>query len=633
MKTLKQITIFILLLFHLSGVAQVVVERSENRVVISGVAYYIHVVKLGETAYSISRAYGITIEELRKENNLSEQYILSEGQSLRIPASRVDQTSGMQAQTRQRDEATYIYHIITPGETIYALSRLYNVSANEIIQSNPDIDINTISIGTEIAIPRRQQQTVNEPQRVEASATDTYFYHEAQRGESLSSIGRLYNVTVRDLRNANSNLWFLRIGDRVRVPGVKPETVVDDTIIEETPYIPVVTEESIPIERPSDFIGFTKLSGKIDVAVLLPFYFRENFTDNIRTRRSEDWIYPESLDFIEMYEGILLAADTLRSLGLDINIYTYEIQSDTVALSRLIRAGNLRNMDLIIGPVYSNNLRIATEYARNFDIPVVSPVHLFNNSLLNGNPNLFMANPTLEVAQNTLAKKIAEYHDHNFIFIHADSLGIDEDVRRFRSAIRREFSVRRPFAEMRFREMRFLSRSRIGNNNRFENVFSPQVGNVVIIASEHAPVISETITDIHVLSRRFDVKVFGYPMLRELETLETRYFFDLNMLLYSSYWIDYAKPNVRQFNANYRKTFFTQPSETSFAWQGYDIAYYFISGLALYGKDFIKRPSIHRPELLHTDFDFVSKSSNDGFENQRLFPIRYTKDFDVILEE
>ncbi len=48
--------------------SQVVVERSKDKVVISGVPYYLHQVKKGETAYSISKAYGITAEDLTKEN-------------------------------------------------------------------------------------------------------------------------------------------------------------------------------------------------------------------------------------------------------------------------------------------------------------------------------------------------------------------------------------------------------------------------------------------------------------------------------------------------------------------------------------------------------------------------------------
>ncbi len=63
-------------------------------------------------------------------------------------------------------------------------------------------------------------------------------------------------------------------------------------------------------------------------------------------------------------------------------------------------------MDLIIGPVYSHNLSIVSEYTRNLGIPVVSPVPLMNNSALIKNPTLFMARASLEVAQKALAKKI-----------------------------------------------------------------------------------------------------------------------------------------------------------------------------------------------------------------------------------
>jgi hypothetical protein len=69
----------------------------------------------------------------------------------------------------------------------------------------------------------------------------------------------------------------------------------------------------------------------------------------------------------------------------------------------------------------------------------------------------------------------------------------------------------------------------------------------------------------------------------------------------------------------------------SYAWQGYDIFYYFVSGLAIYGKEFLSHPEIHNPDLLHTEFDFRHKTNNDGFENQKLFLIRYSKDYDLEL--
>ena len=634
MRILNRIAILILIFFYVSQIkicAQVI-ERSENKVIVSGVAYYIHIVKKGETAYAISRAYGIKLEDVTKENP-SAVYGISEGQSLRIPVDLVEQADKIREQQKPKDEENYIYHVIRQNETIYALSRIYNVSEDDIKQSNEDIDITKISIGTEIAIPRKQLTTNS--QNIEANDKG-YIYHTAQRGESLASIARRYNITARELRRENPGIIFLQAGTIVRIPGqqvyVRPEITTNDTENEiDTSIIPEIPTW---IERPFAPTSFARLSGKINVAVLLPFYFGENSNGTVNNRRRpDDWLFPESIDFIEMYEGILLAIDTLRAMGLDINLYPHDIQDDSFALSRLIQSGELSYMDLIIGPVYSNNLRIVAEYARDFDIPVVSPVPLFNSSILEGNPNLFMANPTLEVAQNALAKKIAEYHDHNFIFIHADSLGMDADVNRFREVIMNELYTNSPSGDIRFREMRFLSRAVAGNSSRLVNALSNQTGNVVIIASEYAPVISETITDAHTLSRRFDIKVFGYPLLRELENLVPQYFFDLDMLLYSTYWIDYTKPNVKQFNANFRTTFFTQPPETSFAWKGYDIAYFFISGLALYGKDLLKYPYVHRPELLHTDFYFVRRGYDGGFENQKLFPIRYTKDFNVILDD
>ena len=99
--------------------------------------------------------------------------------------------------------------------------------------------------------------------------------------------------------------------------------------------------------------------------------------------------------------------------------------------------------------------------------------------------------------------------------------------------------------------------------------------NIVVIASEEAPVISETMIDVHSLSRKFDIKVFGYPILRDLDNLDPKYFFDLELMIYSPYWIDYSRSDVMQFNSDFRQKFLTEPTEKSYAWQGYDISLLF----------------------------------------------------------
>lgn len=633
-----------LLCTNYTSYSQVVVEKSKDRVIISGVAYYIHTVRKGETSYSISRAYGISVEELTKENPPA-LYGLKEGQALRIPAKQPAETTvSSQPVSRVKDETKFIYHRLNPGETVYSLSKSYGVSENEIIQSNPGIEINKLPVGSEIAVPRRVFMT--DRQKFDDQEKQ-YIFHKVLKGESLASIADKYGLTLRVLRRENRDLRFPQVGDFVKVPGrfVAEDEEVANIVSDSVPEI--ITEPEVIIAKRTGYTPVKNLQGSMDVAVLLPFYIKENSRRReidsskiVKGKRitkvidkPDDWIYDGSFDFLEMYEGILLAADTLRSLGLNINLHPYDIRRDTVEITRLINSGALDEMDLIIGPVYSYNLTAVAVYAGRLGIPVVSPVPLFNNIVLSGNSTLFMANSSLEVAQRKLSQKVAEYHDHNIVFIHADSVGSDPDVTRFKNMIFSDLSTVLPYDEIRFKEFRFYSRSMFGNDsiNRLGHALSDKQKNVVIIASEDPPIISELVQEIQGLSRRFDVKVLGYPAMIDIENLEPKYLFDLGINTYYPTWIDYSLPDIKAFNADFRKIFLTEPPEKSYAWQGYDITYYFLSGLAIFGKDFISHPEMHYPDLLQSEYDFVRKTETDGFENQKLFNIEYTRDFKVKL--
>jgi LysM repeat protein len=632
------------LVITLQSAAQVVVERSKDRVIISGTAYYMHQVKKGETAWSISKAYGITVEELTKENPPA-LYGINEGQLLRIPYRDVpeNQPEKMVIVKTPRDDSKYIYHTLQPGETVYALSRLYGVSENEITSANPGIDINKLPVGAEIAVPRREFMTGRHEFEVQEK---TPVFHKVVRGESLSSIAEQYGVTLRELRRENRNIRFPQVGDYIRIPVIaQQKTEVPDLLLADSLAFTAEPHELLP--TPSAYTPVENLKGSMDIAVLLPFYLEENDvradidSSNIvkgkRTyktiSRPDEWIYPGSIGFLEMYEGILLAADKLRTLGLDLNIHVFDIKSDTIEVTRLLHENKLSKMDLIIGPVYSHNLVAVAAYASKLGIPIVSPVPLMNNSALIDNASLFMANSSLEVAQNAIARKITEYYNDNFVFIHADTSGSDPGIKYFKGKILSELSNRLPFEEIKFKEFLFYSRSVFNNDsiNRLSQALSEDYGNVIIIASENSPIISEILMDIHALTKDYEIKVFGYPAMRALDNLDPKYLFDLDVLIYSPYWIDYLKQDVKEFNANFRKKFSTEPAELSYAWQGYDIAYFFISGLAVHGKKFISHPEIHNPDLLQTRFDFRRKTINDGFENQNLFPVRYTNDYEIIL--
>ncbi len=642
---IKVLPVTILLFFTGSYLySQVTVERSKDKVIISGVAYYIHIVKKGETAYSISRAYGISVEELYKENPPAVLGV-NENQSLRIPVKSVSELVPLKPVLPQNkhDDTRFIYHKLKRGETIYFLSKTYGVSENEIVQSNPGIEIDKLPVGSEIAVPRRV--FMNERQKFDEQEKG-YIYHKVVKGESVSSIAEKYGLTARELRKVNKNLWFPQVGDFVRIP-VANSAEIQKTEITPVDSLPVAVEltEIRPVPKPAGYSPVKDLKGSINVAVLLPFYLKEN---GVRTeidsskykngkkvyknnRMPDEWMYPLSEDFVEMYEGILLAADTLSTLGLNITMHPYDIKDDTIEITKLINSGVLSSMDLIIGPVYSRNLSKVADYVRGRGIPVVSPVTLMNNSVLLNNPTLFMANSSLEIAQNALAKKISEYYNSNLVFIHTDSTRTDEDVKRFKNMIFSELKYKLPYEDIKFKEFLFYSRSMFDNDsiNRLSHALSETGKNIVIIASDEAPVISEIIGDVHGLYKKYDINVFAYPVIREIENLDPKDLFDLDIMVYTPYWINYSKDNVKRFNSKFLEKFMTQPVEKSYAWRGYDIAYFFLSGISIHGKDFISHPEIHYPDLLHTEYNFLRKEPGEGFENQKLFNIRYTKDYEV----
>lgn len=106
-------------------------------------AYFIHTVERGETVYSISVMYGVTTEAIYTLNPESRESIKI-GEALKIP------------QKSQR----IIFHTIQPKETLYAVSKQYNIRGEDILQENPGLSIETFTIGKTILIPVYKEQSI-----------------------------------------------------------------------------------------------------------------------------------------------------------------------------------------------------------------------------------------------------------------------------------------------------------------------------------------------------------------------------------------------------------------------------------------------------------------------------------------
>jgi LysM repeat protein len=161
-----------------------------------------HKIQKGETAYFIAQKYKVSVDEIYKLNTESQNGI-KDNQIIKIPVH----TSQKINQDQQ------ITHIVGAKETLFGLSKQYNVSVEAIQNANPVL-ANGLQIGQELVIPHASHISKTE------IITSSKVTHQVVAKESLFSIARQYNVSVQDLENLNKELLQngLQIGQTIAIP-------------------------------------------------------------------------------------------------------------------------------------------------------------------------------------------------------------------------------------------------------------------------------------------------------------------------------------------------------------------------------------------------------------------------------
>jgi len=600
------------------------VTLSGEKIVVEGRVYYMHQVMKGQTLYSIARAYSVSVDIVARENGLVDNAI-KDGQVLRIPAAAVDQG---QAAMKNHPAGTQTG---TAGQT---------GQAQQAAQSGQPGQGKPAVAGAGAQVPQKQ-----------SSQDDRFIYHMVRRGETLGTIANDYGITVRDLKRANRGLLFPHEGDYLLIPKNKasyrsqdqragreqvPAGIPADTAIADTM---AVIDEQETFTMPGEKNRIDRLDGTVRVAVLFPFFVRENtaraYADTTERVRTGSQIYDGSLPFLEAYEGVLIAADSLRSLGLTVEMKVYDTGADSAEIKRLLRTGELDDVDLIIGPVFSYNLQQIAGWAAERDIPVVSPVPLRDSHIHENKPSLYRVFPSQEVVQDLIADEVASRQGSRVIFLYSDTAMYDPATASLWQKVKQATGDSAisgggrvvPYFYTGVTEKRNVY-STVAS---FESQLDHARKNIIVLATTSTPVVSSAFSALHSLTKRYDIMVIGYPEIRGLETVDLKYYYDLELHIPSESYVDYEAPGVKSFSAMYMKKFRTEPMAESFAWRGFDIAWYFIGGIASGGKSFLKDPGTFNPELLCLEPDFSRSSRNNGYENRGMFILHYRKDMTIEL--
>lgn len=601
----------------ISITAQVNIEKTDKHIIVLGKKYFLHEVKKGHTLYSISRAYGVSEHEIIAEN-ADLVHGLKEGTEIKIPAKeQVSVGSDL-----KKDD--YILHKVERKQTLYFLSRHYHVSEAEIIKLNPEIN-QGLKTGQMVKIPK--------PGAVVPDPSSGIVLHNVQPGETLFSISQRYGIEISSLivENPELNEQGPKIGQVLRIPVVKKS--FEDVLKVTRPEISVTTGsnqdplyfEEMGITPCNEFKYTTDF--KFKIAVLLPFFIQENYT----TRNSGEYYRFGGIStgrFYEFYQGLLLASKNLRDAGISVEFVVKDTKASPAVTRQILSDSKLKEMDLIIGPVYSENFKLASNFAKENKINIVAPFKQKYEELVVNNPYIFLANPSDETEIGNIARYLTKLYDKSIVLIHngtAEELRMAEIIK---GKLVSSFSGAGNVNEIVYKQVNFQS----GSQALLEDALSIGLENIVIVPSRDVVFITNVATKLNFLTKRFKIMVFGLSPWEQMESVEMEYIQNLGFHYGTTSFVDKNDEKAKLFDYQYKEYYKNEP--TTFSYLGYDIAWYFLNTLKEYGKHFQfclgSNPKNSYKDGLRFDFNFERVSPFSGYENNWLRIVKIDRELHQI---
>lgn len=252
------------------------VEADEN-------GNFLHIVKPGQSFWSIAVAYGVTIKDILLWNNLPESYVLQTGDELQIagPESRalVTPTPMGNVIIATPDSDGRIVHVVEAYQNLSRIGAAYGVSVNRLVELNGITVETPLQVGQKLLVKGPDQTPTPTPvpltplQKL-TPASDGKYYHTVTEGQTLVWIANLYGIPHTDLMawnylNASSVIYP---GERLLLQVTPPATNTP------TPLPPTETPLPSPTFTPSPSPTATRLLVPSPTATETPSAF--SLTDN-----------------------------------------------------------------------------------------------------------------------------------------------------------------------------------------------------------------------------------------------------------------------------------------------------------------------------------------------------------------
>lgn len=561
--------------------------------------YFLHTVTKGQSLYSISTMYNVTMEDLIRLNPGCEKQIRA-GESLKIPQADSGSNQGKPT-----------FHTIQAGETLYQLTLKYNVTVQAICTANPGLSASNFRIGQVISIPA---QTAIQPAKENLSETaaqtssgkktDWRDMHKVERKETIFSISRQYGISEEELIAANPELkkGKLKRGSFLFIPYPASKQPVKEA--EKTPARIPSNEELFAQNK----LSFKKIQN-IKAAVLLPFTEGKNRDEQMR--------------MVEYYEGFLMAVDSLKRQGVSVNLYTYDTKGKSDVTQSILAKEEMKNMDIIFGPAHAANVKTLAEFAEKNQTRVVVPFSPEVEQVFK-NPYIYQVNtPQSYLYSEVYEHFLRKFSKANIVFLDAGT-GQNEKAE-FIKGMKNELKTN----QVAYKHISNSDTLKIlaAIDSTRENIFIPTSGKDLSLTR-----LIPQLTQIRRSYPNVDLHLFGYP---EWQTYTQDYlasFYELDTYFYSSFYTNNLFPAAVRFTQEYRRWYSKDMANIfpKYGMLGFDTGYFFLKGLAQEGSQLENNLNRVQVTPIQTGFKFERVNNWGGFINRKVFFVHLTKDFELI---
>lgn len=615
MKIFKRFIAAGLIFTTLSGAAVELlpVDKSPVIVFINGKKYYVHTVKSGDTLYSIAKAYEVGEDAIR-DSNPGVADGLRIDQTVKIP---VPESAILKAKAEKKRKKDYITHKVKAGQTLYAIARDYNISVATLREDNPSVNPQALSVGETLWIRRAAIGSSTEQQAQaeiaeytdnlnKATDDDGFDHHVVKPGETIYSLSRRYGITEAEFAQLNDVSQGLKAGAIIRIPRAKE---VEQEVVAEADNTPAQT-------TPGTEITFQKLDAMQDlnIALMLPM--------NINSK--------PNASYVEFYQGFLLGLDEVKKTSNgNTKLTVYNTSHDQLKVQQIVGSTMFEGTNLIVGPVYEDELNPVLQYAHKNSVPVVSP--LANISAVQS-PALYQLSPAPEKKYEKIGNLLDGGRDIYLIYASSND-------KEFEQEIIKELHGR-PYAAYNysFTNQKSTFKPRNAEARAIESIDDILKGEkpclFIVLANAETDVdrILGTISSSKVaLTDRSEPSaqyvVMGTSRWGRFNNIDHTSYFNNNVVMISTYHAKRDSKAVRDFDSRYIEAYGALPS--LYAYRGYDTAMIFCAGMR---GDIEYNMLDKRYTPLQTTYKFVRGNAGERYINQEWVRVNYNNDYTITIE-